>query len=145
MSNAIAPIAGLQGTEPVVPAATRAVDKPSGTAFTPADTTTTQPTLHPNPSFEIDMALGLVVMEFRNGSGAVSSTIPTSQQLEAYRRSAGHAATHAAAGATAQAATPAPTGAPSGEPAAATPETAAAAAAHPAAATGHVSSPSATA
>jgi hypothetical protein len=39
----------------------------------------------PNPALELDAALGLVVIEFRNGAGAVTSSIPTQQQLEAYQ------------------------------------------------------------
>ena len=42
---------------------------------------------YPNPSLHIDDALGLVVMEFYNSNGALATSIPTSAQLEAYRRS----------------------------------------------------------
>jgi hypothetical protein len=45
----------------------------------------------PNPSLELDPALGLVVIEFRNDAGAVTTSIPTEQQLLAYQR---WAATH---------------------------------------------------
>jgi hypothetical protein len=40
----------------------------------------------PNPSLELDPALGLVVIEFRNDAGAVTTSIPTEQQLLAYQR-----------------------------------------------------------
>ncbi len=39
----------------------------------------------PNPTMELNAALGLVVIEFRNDAGVVTSSIPTQQQLEAYR------------------------------------------------------------
>ena len=96
MSNGIAALASLQGTEPATTAGAGSSARSSDTAFTSAGTTIAQVALHPNPSFSIDASLGLVVMEFRNASGGVSSTIPTSQQIEAYRRAAG---THQAASA----------------------------------------------
>jgi len=43
------------------------------------------PSSSPNPTMELNAALGLVVIEFRNDAGAVTSSIPTQQQLEAYR------------------------------------------------------------
>ena len=89
MSNGIAPLGSLQGTEPAITAGASSGVRSSATPFTAAETSITQAPLHPNPSFYIDASLGLVVMEFRSGSGGVSSTIPTSQQLEAYRRAAG--------------------------------------------------------
>jgi hypothetical protein len=92
MSNGIAPLATPLGTEPALPAGAGGGVKPSGTTYTPAETTTTQAQMHPNPSFHIDAALGLVVMEFRDGAGNVASTIPTTQQLDAYRRSGNHGA-----------------------------------------------------
>jgi hypothetical protein len=45
----------------------------------------------PNPSLQLDPALGLVVIEFRNDAGAVTSSIPSERQLQAYQR---WAATH---------------------------------------------------
>jgi hypothetical protein len=39
----------------------------------------------PSPTLHLDAALGLVVIEFLGKSGAVTSSIPTPQQLEAYR------------------------------------------------------------
>src|SRR5258707_215724 len=39
-----------------------------------------------NPSFRLDPALGLVVIEFRNDAGAVTSSIPSERQLQAYQR-----------------------------------------------------------
>jgi hypothetical protein len=43
----------------------------------------------PNPSMRIDSALSLVVMEFHGADGKVENSIPTVQQLDAYRRSQG--------------------------------------------------------
>jgi hypothetical protein len=40
----------------------------------------------PNPTLELDAALGLVVIQFRNDSGAVTNSIPSQQQLDAYRQ-----------------------------------------------------------
>jgi hypothetical protein len=39
----------------------------------------------PNPTLRLDAALGIVVIEFRNTSGEIANSIPTQQQLEAYR------------------------------------------------------------
>jgi hypothetical protein len=39
-----------------------------------------------NPSFRLDSALGLVVIEFRNDAGAVTASIPSVRQLQAYQR-----------------------------------------------------------
>lgn len=94
MSNGIAPLASLQSTEPVTAAGARG-GAIAGTVSTQADSTATQAPPRPNPSFRIDAALGLVVLEFRNWNGQVSTSIPTAQQLDAYRRAAGasHSAT----------------------------------------------------
>jgi hypothetical protein len=39
-----------------------------------------------NPTLRLDAALGLVVIEFRNQSGAVTTSIPSERQLRAYER-----------------------------------------------------------
>lgn len=39
----------------------------------------------PNPSLRLDPALSMVVIEFRDDSGAVRASIPSQQQLDAYR------------------------------------------------------------
>jgi hypothetical protein len=39
-----------------------------------------------NPSVRFDTTLGLVVIEFRNDSGAVTTQVPSQQQLDAYQR-----------------------------------------------------------
>jgi hypothetical protein len=73
--SAIPPIAS-RGTDPhyVRPA-----------ADVPAAGPDPQPTVQPNPSMRIDPSLGIVVMEFRDRSGAIAATLPTQRELDAYR------------------------------------------------------------
>ncbi|MFC7475940.1 hypothetical protein ACFQS7_16330 [Dankookia sp. GCM10030260] len=42
----------------------------------------------PNPSLRLDPALGLVVLEFRDGAGR-TATLPTERELDAYRNAGG--------------------------------------------------------
>ncbi len=72
-------------------AATQAAGAAQGaaqSAAAPADTgsaaKTALPDL-PNPSMHLDPQLGMVVLEFHNTSGQVTNTLPTQQQLDAYR------------------------------------------------------------
>ena len=52
-----------------------------------------------NPSLRLDAALGLVVIEFRDASGKLTTTIPSQQQLQAYRAaSAAHSGARGHAG-----------------------------------------------
>jgi hypothetical protein len=39
----------------------------------------------PNPTLRLDAALGIVIIEFGNAAGEIAESIPTQQQLEAYR------------------------------------------------------------
>jgi len=39
----------------------------------------------PNPSLRLDPTLGVVVMEFRNGSDQVQRSVPSEPELQAYR------------------------------------------------------------
>jgi hypothetical protein len=39
-----------------------------------------------NPTLRLDAALGLVVIEFRNDSGAVTTSIPSERQIAAYQK-----------------------------------------------------------
>lgn len=39
----------------------------------------------PDPSIRLDAALGLVVIELRDRSGVVTRTLPSAQQIAAYR------------------------------------------------------------
>jgi hypothetical protein len=53
----------------------------------------------PNPTLRLDPGLAIVVIEFRDETGAVRSTIPTEQQLDAYRTwERGHVGTPAPPG-----------------------------------------------
>ncbi len=42
--------------------------------------------MHPNPSYHIDPALNMVVIEFISARGQITSSLPTPQQLDAYQR-----------------------------------------------------------
>lgn len=44
--------------------------------------------LPPNPALRTDPELGLVVLEFRNAGVEVAASVPTSRELDAYRRAA---------------------------------------------------------
>ncbi len=70
----------ISPVQPVAPPSREAVPTPS---FQPA--ATQDATALPNPVLRLDSALGMVVIEFRNDSGAVTRTIPSQQQLDAYR------------------------------------------------------------
>lgn len=63
---------------------------PAGEAAraTAAAGTTTVGTAPPNPALRMDPELGLVILEFRDRRGEVAATIPTSRELDAYRRAA---------------------------------------------------------
>nr|WP_314073017.1 hypothetical protein [uncultured Roseococcus sp.] len=39
----------------------------------------------PNPTLRLDASLGMVVMEFRNGSEQVARSLPSEVELKAYR------------------------------------------------------------
>ena len=55
-------------------------------AFEPARPEQASASPIPNPSLQLDPALGLVVIEFRNDSGAVTTSIPTEREIAAYQR-----------------------------------------------------------
>lgn len=42
--------------------------------------------MHPNPSYHIDPALNMVVIEFISARGQITNSLPTPQQLDAYQR-----------------------------------------------------------
>lgn len=56
-------------------------------AHTPAPADAPAPPMRTfaNPSLRLDAGLGLVVIEFRNDAGAVTRSIPSQQQIDAYR------------------------------------------------------------
>lgn len=51
----------------------------------PAEPATASATGYPNPTVRLDPALGVVVVAFHDTHGAVTTSIPTQQQLDAYR------------------------------------------------------------
>jgi hypothetical protein len=75
--------------QPVCPVqATRDVAgdvKTSAIAMPEAQQPTT-PSPIPNPTLRLDPALGLVVLEFHSDTGAVTSSIPSQRQLQAYQK-----------------------------------------------------------
>lgn len=76
----------IQGVKPIGPAGdTTTESKSDPRTFSPEPPTTMalQPIV--NPSLRLDAALGLVVIEFRDDGGAITSSIPSQRQLEAYR------------------------------------------------------------
>jgi hypothetical protein len=63
---------------------TEAKTATGGAATTPEVAVVTPPIT--NPTLRLDAALGLVVIEFRDNSGAITTSIPSQRQLEAYQR-----------------------------------------------------------
>jgi hypothetical protein len=55
------------------------------TAPPPAETAT-PPSPIINPTLRLEPSLGLVVIEFRNDTGAITTSIPSQRQIEAYQR-----------------------------------------------------------
>jgi len=86
MSNGIQALGSLQGAEPVAQASTRA-NAPSVAGLASAEPAAAPGPFIPNPSLHIDPGLGIVIIEFHDTAGKVSSTIPTERLLDAYRRS----------------------------------------------------------
>lgn len=80
VGDSIAP-AGL-----ATPAAGQAHATPTQTSQTPAATQTAKPIpLFVNPSFSFDPTVGIVVIDFHDDKGTVTSSIPSQRLLEAYR------------------------------------------------------------
>ena len=102
MSNGIQPLGYLQGAAPVTPADARTSAK-SSPDFVSAEPASAQGLWWPNPSLNIDPALGIVIIEFHAQPGEVSFSIPTARQLDAYRSAFGRTAGTAAPPATATA------------------------------------------
>ncbi len=51
----------------------------------PPPTAAPAPEVFANPALRLDASLGLVVIEFRDGAGAITHSIPSQRQMEAYR------------------------------------------------------------
>ena len=123
MSSAIQPLAFPQVAEPAISVGTYGSAKPP-LEVAPAEPATTRSVLL-NPSLRIENGLGLVVMEFYDAAGAVTSSIPTARQLDAYRYSNGRstAAPTPAAGKASGGAVPSEAGQAAAHVASATPAT----------------------
>jgi hypothetical protein len=72
---AVRVVSGNSGQARSVSADAQAVPK-SGVEALPA----------PNPRLQLDPVLGLVVIEFRNDAGDVTTSIPSEHQIQAYQR-----------------------------------------------------------
>jgi hypothetical protein len=60
--------------------------KISPTARAPPSQPVATPPPTPNPTMRLDPALGMVVIEFHNTSGALTTSIPSQRQLAAYQK-----------------------------------------------------------
>ncbi len=77
-------VSASDSAPPVEPAATADPRGSPATAHAPPLPASTPPGA-PNPMLTLDPALGLVVLQFRDGAGGATTSIPTQQQLDAYR------------------------------------------------------------
>jgi hypothetical protein len=59
-------------------------EPPRGTGAASANAGTTHP-VYTNPTLRLDPALGLVVIQFHDASGNVTTSYPSQRQLNAYR------------------------------------------------------------
>ena len=80
-SLAIQPVAATQAPGILQAAAHSAAAADTSTASTAR---TILPDL-PNPSMHLDPQLGVMVLQFHSSNGQVTNTLPTQQQLDAYR------------------------------------------------------------
>ena len=67
------------------PGSSAAAPSKPAVAAAPVEQTTPTATDAPNPTMALNAALGLVVIEFRNNAGAITNSIPTVQQMQAYQ------------------------------------------------------------
>ena len=77
----------VQAVGPVVGASENPA-QPKPQTFTPPAQAppSSAPVLVTNPTLRFDVASGLVVIEFHDAAGDVTTSIPTLRQLEAYRQ-----------------------------------------------------------
>ncbi len=73
------------GNDAIAPVRPAAATTSTDQAASPQAPPQAPPSSSPNPVLQLDAALGLVVIEFRNAAGTVTSSIPSQQQLDAYR------------------------------------------------------------
>jgi hypothetical protein len=81
MANDI-PLPGVSA----LPASSKAASAPKTTVSSLPQPPAAKRSVIVNPTLRLDPALGLVVIEFRNDSGAITTSIPSQRQLEAYQR-----------------------------------------------------------
>jgi hypothetical protein len=75
----VTPVAAApSGSEATGPPRTNA----GGPSTQPRQSTVTVP----NPSLQLDPELGLVVIQFRNDAGEVTTSVPSERQIQAYQR-----------------------------------------------------------
>ncbi len=79
MSHEIPAIGGVAPPDPVV-----ATPAQQATAAAPPPPATAARAM-PNPSLRLDPGLGMVVLEFHDAAGQVTSSIPSERVLKAYR------------------------------------------------------------
>lgn len=82
-------VTGAMPNELTIPAVALLASRGDVKAETPASAPSSpaQPPAQPfvNPALRLDPALGLVVIEFRDRAGAITSSIPSERQIQAYR------------------------------------------------------------
>jgi hypothetical protein len=83
MSNdlAIQPLTAVRTNAEIAGEAKAAASQPP-----PQPEAAVSPSPIPNPTLRLDPALGLVVLEFRSDTGAVTTSIPSQRQLQAYHK-----------------------------------------------------------
>jgi hypothetical protein len=83
MSNdlAIQPLTAVRTNAEIAGEAKAAASQPP-----PQPEAAASPSPIPNPTLRLDPALGLVVLEFRSDTGAVTTSIPSQRQLQAYQK-----------------------------------------------------------
>jgi len=74
------PITAVPATGTQEGTAATQVQSTTGTTSTASSKVTTA-----NPSYVLDLGLGLVVLQYYDNNGDVTSSIPTEKQLQAYR------------------------------------------------------------
>ncbi len=72
------------GNEGVIEPKMAVANEPSPPPSEPQPAPTASPII--NPTLRLEPGLGLVVIEFRNDSGTITTSIPSQRQLEAYQR-----------------------------------------------------------
>lgn len=73
-------------TMPVAVAESAALAKGSNTVAVELPKAAAPSLVEPNPSLQLEPTLGLVVIQFRDDAGAVTDSIPSERQLQAYQR-----------------------------------------------------------